>query len=313
MKSEDEATRFQNNYDEHTTFESTAPIDEEVVEDTPETDVDDQPDEKGSSWKRVAAGAGVGVLIGSLGTTLMGMANPDSTEESSNAHARESLSHPEWVVDDDIAIATNVNDNMSFAQAFATARAEVGAGGCFEWHGKLYGTYYAEEWNHMSAAEKAQYGSHFSWNHIDRSGSHVAHHTHTSDDSETAEARAMDPGDDEASVVSVNHPGEGGDDEEAGQNMAMAGDDEVDVYAVDHEVEILGVDHDYNSDADVASVAVDDGQDVILIDMDTDGQYDLAADMHDQSPDTHDFADFTAPDTDFGASIDYSTDDMYEG
>ncbi len=54
-------------------------------------------------------------------------------------------------------IAGNVNDNMSFAEAFAAARNEVGAGGIFYWHGKPYGTYYESEWNSMSEDDKADY------------------------------------------------------------------------------------------------------------------------------------------------------------
>lgn len=53
--------------------------------------------------------------------------------------------------------ATGVNDGMSFNEAFAAARAEVGAGGCFTWHGGVYGTYYATEWDAMSAEQKADY------------------------------------------------------------------------------------------------------------------------------------------------------------
>jgi hypothetical protein len=39
---------------------------------------------------------------------------------------------------------------MSFSEAFAAARHEVGAGGVFEWHGNVYGTYYANEWQGFS-------------------------------------------------------------------------------------------------------------------------------------------------------------------
>lgn len=51
-------------------------------------------------------------------------------------------------------IATGVSDDMSFSQAFAAARAEVGAGGAFEWHGRVYGTYYKDEWDGMSAQQR---------------------------------------------------------------------------------------------------------------------------------------------------------------
>ncbi len=47
-----------------------------------------------------------------------------------------------------------VGDDMSFAEAFAEARAEVGPGGVFVWHGGVYSTFYAEEWNAMTPAEQ---------------------------------------------------------------------------------------------------------------------------------------------------------------
>ena len=57
----------------------------------------------------------------------------------------------------DMSIATGVDDSMSFNKAFATARAEVGPGGIFEWHGQAYGTYYKNEWDAMSPEEHDQY------------------------------------------------------------------------------------------------------------------------------------------------------------
>ena len=37
------------------------------------------------------------------------------------------------------------SDDQSFSEAFNTARAELGPGGVFSWHGNLYNTYTAEE------------------------------------------------------------------------------------------------------------------------------------------------------------------------
>ena len=48
-------------------------------------------------------------------------------------------------------------DAHSFSDAFAQARAELGPGGVFEYHGKLYGTYYESEWRHMSAHDRAEF------------------------------------------------------------------------------------------------------------------------------------------------------------
>ncbi len=53
-----------------------------------------------------------------------------------------------------LEVADGITDDMSFAQAFATARAELGAGGVFEWHGNLYNTYTVEEWDSMSHTQQ---------------------------------------------------------------------------------------------------------------------------------------------------------------
>ena len=57
----------------------------------------------------------------------------------------------------DLPVA-HVNDSMSFEDAFASAREDVGPGGVFYWHGGIYGTYYKEEWDAMSAEEKSEFG-----------------------------------------------------------------------------------------------------------------------------------------------------------
>ena len=73
------------------------------------------------------------------------------------------------VVGHGLDVATSVDDSMSFSEAFAAARHEVGAGGIFEWHGQTYGTYYENEWNHMSQADKDQYWAdvHYTTSHMD--------------------------------------------------------------------------------------------------------------------------------------------------
>ena len=67
-----------------------------------------------------------------------------------------------------LEVAHNVNDSMSFNQAFAEARREVGEGGLFQWHGNTYSTYYAEEWESMSADDKAEY-----WKSVTATTEHI--------------------------------------------------------------------------------------------------------------------------------------------
>jgi hypothetical protein len=44
-----------------------------------------------------------------------------------------------------VATQGTIADDMSFDEAFSSAREELGAGGVFAWHGEYYNTFYAEE------------------------------------------------------------------------------------------------------------------------------------------------------------------------
>lgn len=74
------------------------------------------------------------------------------------------VTEPETPAPQDAIIATSegikvaqVDDDASFGEAFADARAQVGAGGVFEWRGHVYNTYYESEWESMSPADRAEY------------------------------------------------------------------------------------------------------------------------------------------------------------
>lgn len=56
-----------------------------------------------------------------------------------------------------VDVAFGISDSMSFSEAFASARAEVGPGGVFTWHGNVYSTYYENEWGNMTDAQKHDY------------------------------------------------------------------------------------------------------------------------------------------------------------
>jgi hypothetical protein len=55
-------------------------------------------------------------------------------------------------------VATRTDDEMSFGEAFAAARAEVGPGGAFSWRGKVYGTFYKDEWNSLPTETQKTFG-----------------------------------------------------------------------------------------------------------------------------------------------------------
>jgi len=222
-------------------------------------------------WKGVASGAATGVLIGTLSSTLMGMKSAggeSAHRDVSSDNHKDELSHPEWV-DNEVQVATSVSDNMSFGQAFAAARAEVGPGGCFEWHGRLYGTYTAEEWNSMSADERADYGDHFSWNHVDRTQSDVAPHSSSAADQSHGFTSAAT--DDDVEVVSVNH------NDARVQNTTQTDDS-------DAELEVIGVVHDAETGINSATVSVD-GQMAVIVDIDGDMTFDYL--VSDENGDGH--------------------------
>ena len=61
---------------------------------------------------------------------------------------------------DEIQFASTPDDEMSFNEAFASARKEVGPNGVFEWRGSVFSTYYSEEWDNLSDEYKEEFGKH---------------------------------------------------------------------------------------------------------------------------------------------------------
>ena len=61
------------------------------------------------------------------------------------------------IIHDEAPEAEGVTDEMSFKDAFAVARAEVGPGGVFEWHDQYFNTYTREEFSAMNHEQKSDY------------------------------------------------------------------------------------------------------------------------------------------------------------
>ncbi len=64
---------------------------------------------------------------------------------------------PELPDFEDIEVATGVTDDMTFGEAFAAARSELGDGGVFAWNGQYYNTYLKEEWNDLPQEQKDEF------------------------------------------------------------------------------------------------------------------------------------------------------------
>ena len=143
----------------------------------------EQENEDKDRWMKVTVGAVGGILLGggsvyaatqadntsSLeeGLSDVGAAveniSLDNTEETvseENAGEQPDASPSSPAYNPTIytsAPIAHVSNNLSFADAFAAARAQVGPGGVFSWHGGVYGTYYETEWDAMSDAQRMQY------------------------------------------------------------------------------------------------------------------------------------------------------------
>ena len=83
------------------------------------------------SWKPVTIGGVTGIL---MGTGAM---------YAANAFASDDVAPAEEPVKD--LQQQPSNGSLSFRQAFDAARAELGPGGVFRWHGNIYNTYTADE------------------------------------------------------------------------------------------------------------------------------------------------------------------------
>ena len=107
-------------------------------------------------WKNVLVGGVPGILIGAAGMygyevhegnlppvppIFPGPGDPDPVDPAP------------------VLQAHSVNDDMTFSEAFAAARAEVGPGGAFVWHGQVFGTYRADdpEWLNMTPEERLEH------------------------------------------------------------------------------------------------------------------------------------------------------------
>lgn len=113
-----------------------------------------------SKWKKAAGMAGIGAAGIAGGIALSAMASGDDAEAAKKAAEEAANADKGNMVKPvgNVKVA-EVNDEVSFSEAFASARKQVGAGGVFEWRGKQYGTYYKTEWDSMSQAEKDRYAA----------------------------------------------------------------------------------------------------------------------------------------------------------
>jgi hypothetical protein len=170
---------------------------------------------------------------------------------------------------DGVQVSQVVNDEMSFNDAFAAARAELGAGAVFEWRGNVYGTYFADEWESMSVEEKLEFADRVIYDSL-----------YAEDEPLFDDANDQSVGEMPGAEIDID-PENDNDDNEL---IAEVDNDNVEVNEVadnnntivDVDVEnVLHVSDAYGNEYSVAELSVD-GESVTLMDTNNDGVMDVA-------------------------------------
>ena len=167
-----------------------------------------------------------------------------------DTHEPQAAPDPEDAI---VATATGVrvaqvDDNASFSQAFADARAQVGPGGVFEWHGRVYGTYYKDEWDNMTAEQKHEYQASIDYKDVISNERNVTHQ--------------------DGSAHNASY-----------QEGISAELDSQEVPSEDMDVHVLEVGQtDLNSDGvpENAAILEFNGHEILLVDIDRNGMADIA-------------------------------------
>ncbi len=207
----------------------------------------------GNAWINVTLGGVSGILLGA-GLMYGAKAYAERSEEPSTAETEPQPEDPNASQTDGegnggetIATETQVEvappaDDMSFGEAFAAARAAVGPDGVFVWHGGVYSTHTAEEWNAMS---------------------------HQQQNGTIAQVPVTTPANQITTPPDDTHPEPGIVPEptsNSGDDIAIVGIDEVD----GHTTSFIDVDDD--GEADIAIIDMDDNQQLSDVDIVTNGE-----------------------------------------
>jgi len=197
----------------------------------------------GIAFAGLAAGAGV--------FSMLSLSNePDIQGVQTGEAGAEHVGTETLTVEVDMPIASVSNSNsesMSFNQAFAAAREELGPGGVFVFEGDIYHTYSASEWNNMSEADRLEFSGSISIQNAD-----------------VTEAPASED-------VFIDNGVEPNSDLNPSQETETEN-------VESEEMEIIGYDLDNDGVADMYVFDLDEnGVADVLIDSDVDGVYDVIA------------------------------------
>lgn len=236
---------------------------ETIIEKRPTANGQQETKKEDSAWKQVTLGGVSGILMGAgllyAGQAVAQNVNNEEKPEGNAEEKPEDVVAPEQgetshTLENGLKVAS-VSDDLSFGEAFQQARAEVGPGGVFHWHGGIYNTYTAAEWNAMSVDQKHDFAEQVQ--------------------PEVRPDELSTPTDADTHVVVVHHVYEhapapevhqaadtSADVQVVDQQTAQSSDQDADVHIVGYgEVEghvAVGLDTNNDGQADVAIIDVDD-------------------------------------------------------
>ncbi|SDR98772.1 hypothetical protein SAMN05216503_1609 [Polaribacter sp. KT25b] len=98
--------------------------------------------------------AGIGSQYAFLSATGKIVEKEDVDTDETDAETEETF---DFEVPTDIEFSDAVKEDMSFAEAFKTAREDTDGSGFFNWHGNTYHTLNKEEWDALSDEEKQEF------------------------------------------------------------------------------------------------------------------------------------------------------------
>lgn len=272
-----------------------------IVEKRPNPNGQNESKKEGIAWKHVTLGGVSGILMGA-GLLYAGQATAQTlnSEETPEEEKPEDVVAPEQgetshTLENGLQVAA-VNDDMSFGEAFAAARAEVGPGGVFHWHGGIYNTYTADEWNAMSVDQKHDFAQQVKPEiSVDQVSTPTDANTHVVVEHHVYHHENSHAANDVHQAADTS-----GDVQVASQQTADASD--ADVHIVGYgEVEghvAVGLDTNGDGQADVAIIDVDDSGDLSNPDVivDSNGNMATYGEMTNAAPDMNQMASMENPD-----------------
>lgn len=214
-----------------------------------------------------AAGAVFGAAAGVAGTAAAAeLFESESEPLEEQPLGLESESEPTptnsaW--DGSLEVSRTNFDNMSFNDAFAAARAEVGPGGMFMYHGKPYNTFYAEEYSALTDDDKIDFQQQVN------TAMHDPELQHVSNEPTPAEPIA------EVTTVEVVNDG---NNIEVPIDLSTVSENDIQLVDVDGDGTMDAVTIDTNSDGYVDAVVADidgDGNADVIMDTNNDGVFEV--------------------------------------